>query len=75
MNVGELRKALENLPAEMQVVYAWTWRSPHDLCIGKRRGTGAADCLLLDGNLSMKAQKFGNVILWQEANQIQAPPR
>jgi hypothetical protein len=58
----------------MQVVHAWTWRSPHDLCIGKGRCTGVVEYLLLEGNISMKAQKFGNVILWQEADQKEAPP-
>jgi hypothetical protein len=65
MNVGELRKALEHLPDQMQVVYAWTWLSPRDLCIGRRRGSDPVECLLFDGNLSAKAQKFGNTILWQ----------
>lgn len=68
MNVGELRKAMEHLPDEMPVVYAWTWLSPKDVCIGRRRGNGSIECLLLDGNLSEKAKKFGNTILWQEAN-------
>jgi hypothetical protein len=68
MNVGELRKVLENLPDDMPVVYAWTWLPPMDVCTGRRRGNGSAECLLFDGNLSAKAQKFGNTILWQEAN-------
>jgi hypothetical protein len=68
MNVGEMRKALEHLPDEMPVVYAWTWLSPKDVCIGRRRGSDSTECLLLDGNLSAKAKKFGNTVLWQEAN-------
>ena len=74
MNVGELRKALEHLPDDMPVIYAWTWLSPRDLCIGRRRGSDPVECLLLDGNLSAKAQKFGNTILWQETIQLQIPP-
>lgn len=69
MNVGELKKALENLPDEMPVVYAWTWLSPRDMCIGRRRGSDSTKCLLFDGNLSSKAQKFGNTVLWQGVDQ------
>ena len=72
MNVGELRKAVEHLPDEMPVVYAWTWLSPKDMCIGRRRGDGSIECLLLDGNLSSKAKKFGNTLLWQEADTTKA---
>jgi hypothetical protein len=75
MNVGELRKALENLPDDMPVVYAWTWLSPRDLCVGRRRGSDPVECLLLDGNLSAKAEKFGNTILWQEVDELQAHSR
>lgn len=74
MTVGDLRNALENLPDEMPVVYAWTWLSPRDLCIGRRRGSDPVECFLLDGNLSAKAQKFGNTILWQDADQLRMPP-
>lgn len=74
MTVGELRKALAHLPDDMPVVYAWTWLSPRDLCTGNRRGTGPVECLLLDGNVAGKAQKFGNTILWQADAQAQNAP-
>ncbi len=68
MTVGELKKVLEHLPDEMPVVYAWTWLSPKDVCIGRRRGNGPIESLLLDGNLSPKAKRFGNTILWEDAD-------
>jgi hypothetical protein len=67
LTVGELREAILHLPDETPVIFAWTWLSPRDLCLGRRRGDGSIKCLLLDGNLSAKAKKFGNTILWQEA--------
>jgi hypothetical protein len=68
MTVKELREALAHLPDDMPVVYVWTWLSPKDVCIGKRRGNGPTECLLLDGNLSEGARRFGNIVLWQEAD-------
>jgi hypothetical protein len=67
MTVGDLRKTLEHLPDEMSVVYAWTWLSPKDVCLGRRRGKGPVECLLLDGDISPKAKRFGNTVLWSEA--------
>jgi hypothetical protein len=67
LTVRELKEAIQHLPDETPVLYAWTWLSPKDMCIGRRRGTGSVECLLLDGNLSAKAKKFGNTVLWQEA--------
>jgi len=67
MNVGQLRKALENLPDEMPVLYAWTWVSPTDVCTGRRRGEQSSpECLLLDGDVSPKAKRLGNTVLWKE---------
>lgn len=74
MKVGELRRVLEHLPDEMPVVYAWTRLSPRDVCIGRRRGSGSVECLPLDGDLSAKAQKFGNTILWQQADALPKHP-
>lgn len=68
MTVGELRSVLNKLPSEMHVVYARTWLSPMDVCIGRRRGDGRTECLLLDGNLSTKAKGFGNTVLWQQTS-------
>ncbi len=67
LTVGELKEAIRNLPDEAPVLYAWNWLSPKDLCLGRRRGNGPNECLLFDGNLSARASRFGNTILWQVA--------
>ena len=66
MTVSELKKAIENLPDEMPVVYAWNWLPPRDICTGKRRGSGETDFLVLDGKLSTRALKYGNTLQWEE---------
>lgn len=68
LTVRKLKQAIQHLPDETPVVYAWTWVSPRDLCLGRRRGNGPDECLLLDGNLSGKAKKFGNAVLWQSGD-------
>jgi hypothetical protein len=68
LTVGELKKAIQHLPDEMPIVHAWNWLSPRDLCIGRRRGEDPVQCLLLDGNLSARARRFRNTVLWQEVS-------
>jgi len=70
MTVGDLRKALEGLPDEMLVLYAWTWHSPGDICLGGYMGGGSPQ-LLFDGNRGPWEQQFNNTVLWEQTE----PPK
>lgn len=70
MTVGDLRKAIEGLPDEMLVLYAWTWNSPTDVCLGGYMGAGGPQ-LLLDGNRGYWEKQFNNKVLWEQTE----PPK
>ena len=62
MTVGDLRKVLDHFTDDSPVVYAWTWRSPETVALGRYCGvpTGV-ESLILDGTLA-----YGNIEIWKK---------
>jgi hypothetical protein len=66
LTVGELRKIIEGLDDTMPVLYAWTWRSPDDICLGSYMQATKHQCLLFDGDTRAWEKSFGNKVLWRK---------
>ena len=65
LTLGEFRKATEKFPDEMPILYAWTWHSPQDVCLGGYMGSETKS-ILLDGNVSAWGKQFHNEVLWSD---------
>ncbi len=65
MTLGDFRKATKDLPDDMLILYAWTWRCPRDLSVGAYMGAIGHDHLLLDGNQGDWAKGFKNKVLYE----------
>jgi len=66
MNLGDFRKATEGLPDDTPILYAWTWSSPEDLCLGTYLSGGGPSSLLLDGDRGLWEEQFHNQVLWRQ---------
>lgn len=73
LTVGDLRKAIDGLREETPILYAWTWNSPSDLCLGGYMGSDNR-CLLLDGNKGNWEKGFHNKVLWDDTPDEQKIP-
>lgn len=65
LTLGDFRKATEGLPDDLSILYAWTWSSPSDVCLGGYMGS-SSESILLDGNMGKWEKQFGNKILWED---------
>ena len=65
MTVADLKKAIEGLPDDTPVLYAWTWRSPSTISLGRYLGAKVSQqCLLFDEPFNKHGH--GNEVLYHE---------